>query len=154
TELPDEPRLLRLLRRLEQEPLRRELVDDLVDQAAAHLAAAPEDAGGAGLARLGNDLPRARAELLANPLDPLIGGEDRLGVLRADLGEHAEIAGEHLDDLELAVARQIDRSVRDLDALEAVVAQPHAVAVELATRLGDLEQRAAADDGHAEGAVE
>ena len=86
-------------------------------------------------------------ELLADPLDPLVGREDRLGVLGADLREHAEVLRERLDDLELALAREVDRAVRDLDALEAVLAQPAAVAVELATHLGDLEQRAAADTG-------
>ncbi len=131
-----------------------QLVDDLVDQAAAHLAAAAEDARGARLARLRDDLPGAGGELLADPLDPLVGREDRLGVLGADLREHAEILRQRLDDLELALARQVDRAVGDLDALEAVVAQPAAVAVELAAHLGDLEQRAAADHGDAERAVE
>ena len=83
----------------------RQLVHDLVDQAAAHLAAAAEDAGRARLARLGDDLPGAGGELLADPADPLVRREDRLGVLGADLGEHAEVLGEQLDDLELALAR-------------------------------------------------
>ena len=40
-------------------------MDDLVDQAAAHLTAAAGDAGGARLARLGDDLPGTGRELLA-----------------------------------------------------------------------------------------
>ena len=48
------------------------VVDDLVDQAGAHLAGRPVDAGGAALAALGDHLPGAGVELLAHPLDPLV----------------------------------------------------------------------------------
>ena len=51
----------------------------------------PVDAGGAGLATLGDHLPRAGREVLPHPLDPLVGRVHDLGVLRADLGEDDEV---------------------------------------------------------------
>ena len=46
-------------------------VGDLADQLGAHAAGRVEDARGAALARLGDHLPRAGVELLAQPLRPL-----------------------------------------------------------------------------------
>src|SRR4051795_8975664 len=86
-ELLDEPRLARLRRRLEDQVADGDLVGDLVDQAGAHVAVLAEDAGGAALARLGDDLPGAGGELFLDPLDPLVGRVDDVGVLGADLGE-------------------------------------------------------------------
>ena len=124
-----------------------DLVRDLVDQAGAHLAGRAEDAGGAALARLGDHLPGAGVELLLDPLDPLVRREDDLGVLRADLGEDGEVAREVGDQLELALARDVDRAVGDLDVREPELAEPALVLVELALRVDDLEERAADDDG-------
>jgi hypothetical protein len=45
-------------------------VHDLVDEAHADLAVGPEDAGGARLARLGDDLRGARRQLALDLLDP------------------------------------------------------------------------------------
>ena len=126
-----EPGLRALLRRLEDDVGDVDLVDDLVDQAGAHLAGRPVDAGGAALAALGDHLPGAGVELLADPLDPLVRREDDLRVLRADLGEDDEVLGELGDQLELALAREVDRPVGDLDVREAVLGEPAPVLVEL-----------------------
>src|SRR5919197_1603938 len=53
-ELLDEPRLRGLRRRLEDQVVEVDLVDDLVDEAGAHLTGGAEDAGGAALARPGD----------------------------------------------------------------------------------------------------
>src|SRR5579864_7921374 len=85
-EVADEPRLRRLRRRLPDEVVEVDLVRDLVDEAGAHVAVPAEDPGGAALARLGDDLPRAGFLLFLDPLDPLVRCEHDLRVLRADLG--------------------------------------------------------------------
>src|SRR5919106_5243473 len=71
-ETTHEPGLRSLGRSLEDDVARLDPVDDLVDQAGADLAGGPEDTGGAGLARLGNHLPRARLELFSHPFHPLV----------------------------------------------------------------------------------
>ena len=121
-------------------------VDDLVDQAGAHLAGRAEDPGRAALAPLGDHLPGAGRELLGHPLDPLVGREDDLRVLRADLGEDDEVAREVGDQLELSLALELDRPVRDLDVGEALAGEPAPVLVEAVAGVGGLEERAAADD--------
>ena len=100
------------------------LVRDLVHEAGAHLARRPEDARGAALATLGDHLPGAGLELGLDPLDPLVRREDRLGVLRADLGEHGEVAREVLDQLELPLAGDVDHAVGDLDVREPELVEP------------------------------
>jgi hypothetical protein len=50
------------------------------------------------------------------------GAKNDVGVLRADLGEDGEVAGEVGDQLELSLARDLDRAVGDLDVREAVLA--------------------------------
>src|SRR6516225_2351666 len=80
-----EPRLARLRRRLEDQVGDRDLMDDLVDEAGAHLPRGSVEAGSTAFAALGHDLPGARLELLLDPLDPLVRGVHDLGVLRADL---------------------------------------------------------------------
>src|SRR3954468_21706079 len=130
-EMLDEPRLARLRRRLPDDVVEVELVRDLVDQARAHVAVLAEDAGGAALARFRDHLPRAGLLLFAQPLHPLVRGEDDVAVLRPDLRQHREIAGEVLDQLELALARDLDRPVGDLDVRQPEVAQPRLVLVEL-----------------------
>src|SRR5579885_3070843 len=147
TEVPHEPRLRRFRRRLPDDVVEIDRVRDLVDEAGAHLAGGTEDAGGAALARLGDHLPGAGVALLLDPLHPLVRRVDDLGVLRADLGEDGEVAGEVGDQLELALARDLDRSVRDLDVVEPVPLQPALVVVELVAHVDRLEERAADDDG-------
>src|SRR5690242_16735714 len=142
-----EPRLGRLRRRLPDDVVEVELVRDLVDQAGAHVAVLAEDAGAAALTRLGDHLPRARVLLFLQPLHPLVRREDDLAVLRADLGEDGELAREVGDQLELALARDLDRAVADLDVRDAEVVEPVLVLVELAAHVHDLEERAADDDG-------
>ena len=47
------------------------------------------------------------------------GAYTTVGVLRADLGEHGEVAREVGDQLELSLARDVDRAVGDLDVRRA-----------------------------------
>ena len=77
-----------------------------------------------------------------------------LGVLRADLGEDDEVAGEVGDQLELLLARDLERAVGDLDVREAEVLEPALELVHLALAVHGLEERAAADDRRRERAVE
>src|SRR5439155_15083362 len=104
------------------------------------------DSGRPALARLGDHLPGAGVKLLAQPLRPLVGRELDVGILRADLGEDGEVAGELLDQLELAVAREIDDAVGDLDMRQAETLQPALVVLDLVLDEDDLEERAADDD--------
>src|SRR5438309_8549287 len=122
-EVLDEPRLAVLRRRLPDQGLEGKGVLDLVDEARPKLAARAVDPGGAALAALGDDAPSARGELLLHPLHPEIRRDVHLGVLRADLGEHGEVAGEVGDELELPLAWYLDGAVGDLDVREAVVGQ-------------------------------
>ena len=79
-----------------------------------------EDPGGAALAGLGDHLPGAGLELLPDPRRPTgTGAKIDLRVLRADLGEDGEVAREVGDQLQLALARDLDRAVGDLDVREA-----------------------------------
>src|SRR5579884_4358682 len=153
-EVPHEPRLRRFRRRLPDDVVEIDRVRDLVDEAGAHLAGGTEDAGGAALARLGDHLPGAGVALLLDPLHPLVRRVDDLGVLRADLGEDGEVAGEVGDQLELALARDRDGAVGDLDVREAVLEQPALELVELVPGVHRLEQGAATDDRRVERAVE
>src|SRR5712691_6520428 len=114
-ELLDEPRLRGLGRRLEDDVLGRHRICDLAEELGAHVAGLAEDPCGAAFACLRDHLPGARVELLAQPPRPFIGGELDVGVLRPDLGENDEVARELLDQLQLALARQLDDAVRDLD---------------------------------------
>jgi len=127
---------------------------DLVDEACAELATWAVNAGRSALTALGDDPPGARVELLLHPLHPQVGRDVDLGVLRSDLGEDGEVAGEVGDELELPLARNLDRAVGDLDVREAVFGQPGLELVEPVPRVDRLEERPAADDGRLEVAVE
>src|SRR5215213_277023 len=153
-EVLDEPRLRTLRRGLPDQVLEVERVFDLVDEARPELAGRSVDARGAALATLGDHLPRARIELLAYPLHPQIRRDVDRGVLRADLGEDDEVTRELCDQLELAVARDLDRAIRDLDVGEAVLLQPDLECIELAACIDSLEERPAADDRRPERPVE
>src|SRR4051812_13050538 len=146
-EMLDEPRLARLRRRLPDDVVEVELVRDLVDPARAHVAALAEDPGRAALPRLRDHLPGTRLLLLAQPLHPLVGREDDVRVLRPDLGQDREVAREVLDQLELALPRDLDRAVRDLHVVDAEGREPALVLVELVLDVDGLEERAADDDG-------
>src|SRR6266540_1258227 len=154
TEAADEPALGGLRRGLEDDVAEVDPVDDLVDEAGSHLAGRAEDAGRATLPRFGDDLPGAGVELVLHPLDPLVGGVDDVGVLRADLGHDDEVLGQLGDQLELAIVREGDGAVRDLDVRDALLGEPRPVLVELVPADDRLEERSAADDGHVDGAVE
>src|SRR5436190_11399762 len=145
-ELLDEPRLRGLRRRLEHEVVEIDAVDDLVDQAGSHLAASVEDPGGAALARFRDHLPRPRFQLLLDPLDPLVRRVHDFGVLRADLREDGEVAGELGDQVELPLPRDGDRAVGHLDVGEAELRQPALVVVDLPLHVDDLEEGSADDD--------
>src|SRR5690242_11144336 len=145
-EVLHEPRLARLRRSLEDQVGEGDLVRDLVDQPRAHVAVLPEDARGATLARLGDHLPGPGFLLFLDPLDPLVRGEDDVRVLGADLGEHREVAREVGDQLELAVARDVERAVGDLDVREAMLVEPRLELVDAVACVHDLEERAAAHD--------
>src|SRR3954471_6011162 len=146
-EVLDEPRLRSLRRRLPDDVVEVELVRDLVDQPGAHVAVLAEDACAAAFARLGDDLPGAGVLLFLQPLHPLVGREHDLAVLRADLGEDREVPREVGDQLELALSRDLDRAVADLDVLDTEVVQPLLVLVEHAAHVDDLEERPADHDG-------
>src|SRR5215218_961573 len=150
----DEPGLGRLRRRFEDQIGHVDLVSDLVDQAGPHLARWPEDPGGAALARLGDHLHGARVELLLDPFDPQVGSEIDVGIFRPHLGEDGEVARELGDQLELSLARDLYRTVRDLDVGEALLGKPAPVLVQLVAREDGLEECAAADHGRVERAVE
>ena len=80
-EAPHEPNLLILAGSVEQDRVLRDVMDDLLDQALAHLAVGPEDPGGTALASLGDHLPGAGVQLLAHLLDPQVRRGDRAGVV-------------------------------------------------------------------------
>src|SRR6476646_7791858 len=113
-EVADEPRLRGLRRRLPDEVVERDRVLDLVDEARPQLAGRAVDAGGPALAALGDDLPGSRLEFLADPLDPQVRGDVFFVLCRGDLREHGEVAREVGDELQLLVARDLERTVRDL----------------------------------------
>src|SRR5438094_3332395 len=143
----DEPRLGGLRRRLEDDVHRTDSHRDLTDQLRPHAAGGVEDPGGTAFPRLGDHLPGPRVQFLLKPLDPLLGCVVDRRVLRADLGEHREIASEVGNQLELSLAGDCDRSVRDLDVLEPKPLQPHLVVLELSLCVQNLEVRPANDDG-------
>ena len=67
-------------------------------------------------------------------------------VLRADLGEHGEVAREVGDQLELALARDLDRAVGDLDVRQAEARSATACTRRACPCVDDLEERAADHD--------
>ncbi len=152
-ELLDEPDLLVLLRRLEDQLGAVHLVHDLVDQPGARLAVGAVEPGVAGRPALAGDERGAGVERGADQAHPAVRGEQRGRVLLADLGEHREAVGERLDQLELLVLRDRDRAARHLHVLDAELAQPAAQAVDPPVQPGQLGQRPAEHHGDARGAV-
>src|SRR5579862_7235117 len=133
-EVLDEPGLRRLRRRLPDQVVEVDRVLDLVDEPGPQLAGRPVDACCSAFAALGDYLPRASVELLAHPLHPQVRGDVHIGVLRADLRQHGEVARELGDQGELRLARDLDRAVGDLDVREAVLGEPRLELVELLAR--------------------
>src|SRR5512132_4056081 len=76
TELLHEPGLRILRRCFEQKVGDLDLVDDLVDEAGAHLSGRAIDPGCAAFPAFGDHLPGAGGELFLDPLDPLVGRVD------------------------------------------------------------------------------
>ena len=95
------------------------IAGDLIHETGAHLARGAEDSGASTLTRLGDHLPGAGSELVLDPVDPFLGRKLDRAILRADLGENGEVAGEVGDQLELALTRDINRPVGDLDVRQA-----------------------------------
>src|SRR5262245_3543730 len=153
-EVLHEPRLRFLRRRFEDELLHVDLVRDLVHEPRAHLSGRPIDAGRAALAPLGDDLPRTGLELFVDPLDPEVRREVDLSVFRAHFGEDGEVGRELTNQLELALAGNLERPVGDLHVREALLDQPSLELVELPAGVDGLEQRSAAYDRRPEGAIE
>ena len=119
---------------------------DLADQLRPHASRRVEDPRGAALPRLCDHLPRAGRQLLVHPLHPLVDGVFDRRVLRADLGEDREVAREVGDQLELALARDVDGAVRDLNVGQPEFPEPALVLVEPVLGVDDLEERAADHD--------
>src|SRR5918997_4344743 len=142
-ELLHEPGLRRLRGGLEDQVVGPDVVDDLVYEPGPHLAGRAEDPGRPALASLRDHLPGAGVELLLDPLDPEVGREVHLRVLRADLGEDGEVAGEVGDELEFLLPRHLHGAVRDLDVRQPELAEPAFVLLDLPTCPDRLEERPA-----------
>src|SRR4029078_729645 len=87
----DEPDLLVALRRLEDQAMEVDLVEDLVDQPGAGLAVAPVETGVARRASLADDLGGNGVARLLDLLEPEVRRKDRVRILLADLGEDGEV---------------------------------------------------------------
>src|SRR5919201_300979 len=153
-ELLHEPGLRRLRRRLEDEVVNGNVVDDLVDEPGAHLAGRAVDPGRTAFAAFGDHFPSAPVELFLDPLHPEVRRVVDVRVLRADLRENGEVLCKLRDQLELALARDLERAVGDLDMREALIREPALELIELPPRVDGLEERAAAHDRRVERAVE
>src|SRR5207253_794148 len=79
-------------------------------------------------------------QLLLDPPDPLVGSEHDFCVLRAHLGEDGEVARQIRDQLELALPRDVDDAVGDLDVRQPECLQPALVVVHLVLRDHRLEE--------------
>src|SRR5207249_1774863 len=112
------------------------------------------DAGGSALSALRDHLPGTGVELFLDPLNPEIRRVVDVRVLRANLREHREVPRKVFDQLQLLLARYVERAVGDLDVREAEIVQPAAELLELPARVDRLEQRSAANDRRVERAVE
>src|SRR5205823_12949688 len=123
---------------------------DLVDKARAQFAGRPVDAGRATLPALSDHLPGTGVELLTHPLHPEIWSDVHLRILGTHLGEDDKILRKLGYELELSLAGDLDRPIRDLDVREAELVQPRLELLELVARVDRFEQRAAADDGRVE----
>src|SRR5438270_4249667 len=144
----EQPDLLLAQRRLEDQAVRVDRVDDLVDQARAHLSRGAVDARGARLARLCDHLPRACCQIAFDLLDPYVGSHDEVGVLAADLGEYGELLRQRFDQLALELGCEGDRAVGDLDMAETELAQPRDQALDATLADRNLRERAAEHHGY------
>src|SRR5262249_55977145 len=145
-EVLDEPDLLGLARRLEDDAAGVDLHLDLVDESRLDLARRVVDADGARLAPLDDHLPRTGPQLALDLIDPPAGRDDLGTILAADLGEHREVLRHALDVAELLGEGDLDGAVRDLDELEAVIGEEGDVLLQLLAVDGELEEAAAAAD--------
>src|SRR5215211_3058813 len=145
-ELLHEPGLRDFGGRFEDDVIEVDHAADLRDQLRPHLALRREDPRAAALARFSDHLPCTRLELLAQPARPLVRREFDGGVLRADLREDGELARKLRDQLELLLARDLDRTVGDLDVRQPELAKPTLVLLHLPARPDCFEERAADDD--------
>src|SRR5207237_3357636 len=142
----DEPGLCGLRGRLEDDVRRSDGHRDLGDQIGAHAAGRVEDPSRAAFASFRDHFPGTGIELLLEPSHPLVRRVFHGRILRADLGEDGEVAREAGDQLELALTRNLDRPVGDLNVREAELCDPRLVLVETVARIDDLEERPADDN--------
>src|SRR5690606_19524638 len=150
----DEPDLLGLLGRLEDDAILIDEVGDLLHQAGAHLAVRPVEPGRAAFACLADDLPTTRFQLGLDGTNPSVGRHDPLVVFRADLAEHRKFSSERLDAAQLLVVGDEQRAVGDLDLLDAQRGEEPLVVIELIAQEVGLEERTAEIDGHIGAAVD
>ena len=123
-EVLDEPHLLLLAGRLEQQPAAVDGLADLLDEAFLHLAVRVIHPHGARLAALRDHLPRPGLELLLDHLDPALGSEDDVLALAADLAEDGEVLRQALNRLDLLRVIELDRAVRHFEVIDADVLGP------------------------------
>src|SRR5262249_57148367 len=112
-EMLDEPDLLWLARRLEDDAAGVDLHLDLVDQACFDLARRVVDADGSRLPSLRDHLPPALRELAPDLIDPTTRRHALSAILAADLGEDREVLRHALDVAQLLRERDLDGPIRD-----------------------------------------
>src|SRR5437588_10894923 len=148
-----QPHLLAMRRRVEDQPVAVDRVRDLVDQPGSRFAVRTVDACRSRLARLRDHLPRARREVAFDLFDPDVRRHDELDVLAPDLGEHREASAQPFDQLALDVGVDRDRAIRDLDVSQPELVQPRDEPVDAALADRELGQRPAEHHGDVVGRV-
>src|SRR5262249_47326563 len=149
SEVLDEPHLLGLARRLEDDPAGIHLHLDLVDESCLDLAGGVVDAARPRLATLDDHLPGACRDLALDLIDPSLGRDDVGPVLAPHLGEHGEVLRQPLDVSELLGEGDLDGAVGDLDVLEVVGLEERDVLAQLLAVHRELEQAPTAAHGDA-----
>src|SRR5262249_4476602 len=139
-EVLDEPDLLRLARRLEDDAGGVDLHLDLVDQACFDLARRVVDADGSRLASLYDHLPSARGELALDLIDPTTRRHDLGASLAADRGKDREVFSRALVVAQFLRERVLNAPTGAPDDLEPVVRQDRDFLLQLLGVTGELEE--------------
>ena len=142
-EAPDEPGLLVLVGRLEDDRLLADAADHRLDDVLADRAVGPVQADRAALAALGHRPGGAGLQVAGHLRRPGGGGHRDGRVLRADLGQDREATSRLRDQPALVGDRHADRAVGHLDAREAQLAGPVEAGRGLPLGPRDLQERAA-----------